>query len=214
MGPAGREGDVGYTGAQGSSYAGPAGPMGPRGPAGEQGATGDTGMQGATLVGPKGRTGRTGSAGEQGVGGETGSQGMITAGIAGEAGPSGYQGERGYTGATGDQGAVGIVYKWTAYREFNFDRDHANIPASEMDGISEIAAYLAENPSLEVGIDGSLDTSDSSQRQRDLSDRRANSVNDALLQAGVPASQIRMGAFADPDRRHQGQIQVLIKTRS
>jgi hypothetical protein len=34
------------------------------------------------------------------------------------------------------------------------------------------------------------------------------------MQAGVPGYKIQMGAFADPDRRREGQIQVLIKTRA
>jgi len=70
---------------------------------------------------------------------------------------------------------------------------------------SEIAAYLALNPSLEVAIDGSGD---------DLSNRRTASVRSALMQAGVPADKIRMGAFAAPNQRHDGQIDVLIKTRA
>jgi outer membrane protein OmpA-like peptidoglycan-associated protein len=150
----------------------------------------------------------------QGGSGQTGDQGAFVPGIAGNAGPSGFQGERGGAGPTGAQGDVGIVERWTTYREFNFDRTGANIPASEMDRVSEIAAYLVQNPSLDVGIDGSMDARTFNQGDRDLSNRRADSVRDALMQAGVPASKIQMGPFADPDRRHEGQIQVLIKTRT
>ena len=186
-GAAGEEGERGLAGLQGSSYAGTTGPAGPRGPAGEQGFAGDTGPQGETLVGPGGRVGRTSSAG--------------------------VQGERGREGLTGDQGVAGIVARWTAYRDFGFDRSDAGLRGSEMDRIAQIAAYLVQNPSLEVGIDGSLNGR-SSRSDRELSDRRAVSVRDALTQAGVPAYQIEMGAFADPDRRHEGQILVLIKTRA
>ena len=83
-----------------------------------------------------------------------------------------------------------------------------------MDKVSDIAAYLARNPSLEVGIDGSMENRRSSQRDRDLSNARADSVRDALMQAGVPAYKIQMGEFADPDRRHLDEVQVLIKTRA
>jgi outer membrane protein OmpA-like peptidoglycan-associated protein len=150
----------------------------------------------------------------QGGSGQTGGQGAFTAGVAGNAGPSGFQGERGGAGPIGEQGAVGIVERWTAYREVNFDRTGSNISVSEMDKVSDIAAYLARNPSLEVGIDGSMAARASNQRDRDLSNLRADSVRDALMQAGVPGYKIQMGAFADPDRRHLDQIQVLIKTRA
>jgi outer membrane protein OmpA-like peptidoglycan-associated protein len=150
----------------------------------------------------------------QGRSGQTGDRGAIVAGIAGNAGPSGFQGERGGAGPTGAQGAVGIVERWSSYRQVSFDRRESNIRASEMDKVSDIAAYLLQNPTLEVGIDGSMAARGSNQRDRDLSNLRADSVRDALMQAGVPAYKIQMGAFADPDRRQLGQIQVLIKTRT
>jgi outer membrane protein OmpA-like peptidoglycan-associated protein len=141
-------------------------------------------------------------------------QGLSIAGVAGNAGPSGFQGARGDAGPIGAQGVVGIVERWTAYREFNFDRTGSNMRVSEMDRISEIAAYLVQNPSLEVGIDGSMAPRGFSQSERDLSNLRADSVREALMQAGVPSYKIQMGAFADPSRLHQDQIQVLIKTRA
>jgi outer membrane protein OmpA-like peptidoglycan-associated protein len=148
----------------------------------------------------------------QGGSGQTGDRGLT--GIAGDAGPSGLQGEQGETGPAGAQGAVGTVKLWTAYQEFNFNRTSADISALDMNTVSDIAAYLARNPSLEVGIDGSMDTRRSNQQDRDLSNHRADSVREALIQAGVPADKIQMGAFADPTRRHEGQILVLIKTRA
>jgi outer membrane protein OmpA-like peptidoglycan-associated protein len=147
----------------------------------------------------------------QGGSGQTGDRGLT--GIAGDAGPSGLQGEQGETGPAGAQGAVGTVKLWTAYQEFNFNRTSADISALDMNTVSDIAAYLARNPSLEVGIDGSMDTRRSNQQDRDLSNHRADSVRDALMKAGVPADKIQMGAFADPDRRQLGQILVLIKTQ-
>src|SRR6185437_3451314 len=150
MGPAGAQGNVGDTGAQGLSAAGPAGPAGPPGPIGSQGYTGETGPQGATLVGPTGRTGLVGAAGTQGMSGQTGEQGVAVAGVAGYAGPSGLQGATGGPGPIGAQGAVGIVAYWTAYRDFHFDRRTSDLGSSEMGRISEIAGYLARNPSLEL----------------------------------------------------------------
>jgi outer membrane protein OmpA-like peptidoglycan-associated protein len=211
-GAAGAEGEAGAAGAQGASAAGPTGPTGPRGPAGEQGLAGETGLQGATLIGPTGRTGDTGSAGMQGESGQTGDQGRLIVGMAGNAGPSGAQGAQGASGFTGAQGAVGIVGHWTTYREFYFDREDVDLRDSERNRIAEIAAYLSQNPSLVVGIDSSMDDRGSYGGDRDLGGRRANAVRRALMQAGVPAENIRIGAFGDPDRRHDGQVQIMIET--
>jgi len=172
---------------------------------GPQGYTGYTGVQGATLVGPTGRTGYTGAAGVQGGTGWTGQQGIATGGVAGNVGPSGMQGPQGVTGPIGAQGGVGMIVGWTAYREFYFDPLAASIRPTDMGRASEIAAYLVQNPSLDVAIDGSGD---------ELSSRRSASVRSALMQAGVPSNRIQMGAFVTPDRRHNGQIEVLIKTRA
>jgi outer membrane protein OmpA-like peptidoglycan-associated protein len=114
-------------------------------------------------------------------------------------------------GPAGPRGA-GNVALWTTWCDFGFDGREAGLPVSEEEIISEIATYLVQNPSLEIGIDGSMKAG-SSQTARDLSDRRAISVRDALLRAGVPAFKIRMGAFSNPDRRQEDAIQLLMKTR-
>jgi len=137
--------------------------------------------------------------------------------------PPGYAGAKaplwsfaGTTGLIGDGPAgprgAGNVALWTTWCDFGFDGREAGLPVSEEEIISEIAIYLVQNPSLEIGIDGSMKTG-SSQTARDLSDRRAISVRNALLQAGVPAYKIRMGAFSNPDRRQEDAIQLLMKTR-
>jgi hypothetical protein len=66
----------------------------------------------------------------------------------------------------------------------------------------------------DLGIDGSMDARGFDQNDRDLSYLRADSVRDALVQAGVPAYKIQVGAFADQDRRHEDQIQVMIQPRA
>jgi outer membrane protein OmpA-like peptidoglycan-associated protein len=213
MGPAGATGYAGRQGDQGASVAGPTGPLGPQGPTGQQGYSGDTGAQGATLVGPTGRTGDTGYAGLQGQSGYAGDTGVVTAGNAGAPGPAGYQGAQGASGSMGAQGPVGIVANWTHYREFSFDRGNANLTDSDEQKASQIAAYLSQNPSLGVGIDGYMNSDRFDRHDRDLSNQRADAVREALMQAGVPAEKIQIGAFADPDRRHEDQVEVLIKTR-
>jgi outer membrane protein OmpA-like peptidoglycan-associated protein len=212
MGPAGPEGAQGPTGQRGYSSVGAPGQTGRTGPRGLQGSTGTTGDTGAT-----GDLGAVGARGATGASGPAGAEGDV-----GRAGATGAAGARGATGATGSAGVpgevaqveVGVREHWTAYREVNFDPTSTNITASDTDRISEIAAYLSQNPSLSVGIDGTMDAHRFNQSDRDLSDQRAESVRDALMQAGVPARKIRIGAFAEPDRRQENQIQVLIKTRT
>jgi outer membrane protein OmpA-like peptidoglycan-associated protein len=212
VGPAGMQGAPGETGAQGSSMVGPAGPNGPAGPAGAQGLAGQAGANGATLVGPTGPEGRSGALGEQGVNGETGAQGYAMAGRAGAAGPSGDAGAQGPMGPAGAQGQVGIVNRWTPYREITFDRNAADIEPSGMSTISAIARYMAQNPSLELGIDGSMDSASTTPANQDLSTRRVGAVRDALVEAGVPAYKIQTGSFGDPQLRRNRRVDVLLKT--
>jgi len=125
------------------------------------------------------------------------------------AGTTGLIGE----GPAGQQTVAGGVPLWTTWCDFGFDGNDPRLPVSEMEIISEIAAYLVQNPFLEIGIDGSM-KGGASQSARNLSDRRAASVRDALLQAGVAAYRIRLGAFSNPDRRQEDAIQVLMKSRA
>jgi outer membrane protein OmpA-like peptidoglycan-associated protein len=168
---------------------------------------------GPDLVGPPGYRGAdpqaaqgpTGPAEQPGRAGEIASARLQVWSYAGTTGLIG-------DGPAGQRGA-GTVALWTTWCDFGFDGSEAGLPVSEMEIVSEIAAYLVENPSLEIGIDGSM-KGGSSQTARDLSDRRAISIRDALLKAGVPASRIRVGAFSNPDRRQEDAIQLLMKTRT
>ncbi len=206
------------------------------GPPGPMGATGPQGPRGYTSVGPAGQTGRTGPRGLEGSAGATGDLGPTGArgatgvagaeGQVGRAGTTGAVGARGAKGATGANGAANDVYRadaqagtsvvepWTAYREFNFDPTRTDIRNSEMDRVNEIATYLSQSPSVSLGIDGTMDARRFNQSDRDLGVQRAESVRDALIQAGVPAQKIRLGAFADPNRRYEGQVQVVIEPRT
>jgi outer membrane protein OmpA-like peptidoglycan-associated protein len=206
-------GAAGEQGAQGAGgFVGAAGPTGPSGPVGAQGRTGVVGAQGATLFGPTGPAGGEGASGMQGSRGETGSTGSSTQGYAGATGASGTAGLQGSVGPTGDQGSAGTVNRWTSYRLFNFDDGSASIRTSEMKQVSAITAYLAENPSLQLGIDGSVDANIVNRPDRDLDERRVNAVRNALMEAGTPASRIETGAFGDPRLRSEGRVQVLFIT--
>jgi len=202
--PPGLVGPAGFTGPSG-----PAGPTGPAGPVGAQGLAGQTGAQGSTLVGPTGPAGSAGGAGTQGISGQAGARGSVMAGGIGGAGHSGAQGAQGVVGPTGPQGPVGIVNSWTSYRVITFDNGRADLSAFDKNTVSEIAAYMAKNPSLQVGLDGYKDPS-----YQNLSDRRVGTVRDALIVAGVPSYKVQVGAFGDPQFSRDRRVEVLLSTGS
>jgi outer membrane protein OmpA-like peptidoglycan-associated protein len=179
----------------GVACAGPAGMMGPQGPAGMPGAQGPTGMTGS-----------------QGSPGMTGSQG--SAGVTGAQGPAGVSGAR----------SPAVAGKaWASLRDFTFDYDRTDIRSSEQNQPSEIAAYVRQNPSVRLGIDGATDLlRGTNQYNTGLSQRRMATVRDALIQAGVSADRIETGAFAaqrancnDATERcsqRDGRVEVLVRT--
>lgn len=122
---------------------------------------------------------------------------------------------QGTKGPIGAQSDVGIVNHWTRYRQINFGKNNAaKIPSSGMNTISEIASYSAQNPSLQIGIDGSMNSGSEQPVNQDLSNRRVSAVRNALIQAGVPAHKIETGAFNDPQLPHNSSVDVLLKTAS
>jgi outer membrane protein OmpA-like peptidoglycan-associated protein len=107
------------------------------------------------------------------------------------------------------------IASWAAYREFNFDSTTVDISISDVPKLREIVAHLESDPSLDVGIDGTLGTDGVSQADRNLSNRRVASVRRALMDAGagVASYKILIGPFADSKRRRTGRIQVLVGPR-
>jgi outer membrane protein OmpA-like peptidoglycan-associated protein len=111
-------------------------------------------------------------------------------------------------GATGEIGAAGTVCYWDLYEEFNFSSDETSLSAGDLERISEIAAYMKENPSLRIGIDGTAVSS----RDQDINDLRVNAIRDALINAGVSSGKITTGAIGGRDLRRKGRIAVLYTT--
>jgi outer membrane protein OmpA-like peptidoglycan-associated protein len=151
-------------------------------------------------------------AGSTGGSGDKGAQGSLAAGIAGEPGKSGPAGVQGPVGSTGAQGPVGVVDRWTSFREFVFASNGAEILAGDQSKVADVAGYMKLNPSLQVGIDGSMDPRSSDPRDQGLSDRRVSAVRNALIQAGVPAAKIQTGAFGDTRLTRDRRVEVLVKT--
>lgn len=108
------------------------------------------------------------------------------------------------------------VTPWTAYRTFSFNAVSADISDRDQVKIAEIVAYLNANPSLDVAVDGTLSASEASEADRSLGERRANAVRRALMDTGqgVASYKIFNGAFANPQSRKAGEVQVVIGPRS
>lgn len=141
---------------------------------------GDTGWK---VYGPPGPAGPVGPAGAQGP--------------AGPAGPQGPGGPAGMAGMAGVQGAPGAAASWTSFKNFLFDFDKSDIRANDMSEVSDVAAYMKQNPSTKVGIDGHTDPRGTDKYNQALSERRVNAIRDALIKAGVPADKILTGAFGE-----------------
>jgi peptidoglycan-associated lipoprotein len=146
------------------------------------------GPDGWNIVGPAGPAGPAGVAGPAGPAGPQGPTGAY--------GATGVQGPSGSMGAQGPAGAV-TVMRWTKFKDILFDFDKSDLRANETGKVSEIAAYLQQNPSAMVGIDGYADPRGSDKYNQALSERRVNTIRDALMGAGVPAGKITTGAFGE-----------------
>ena len=116
-------------------------------------------------------------------------------GATGPMGPAGPQGAQGPAGPAGAQAAA--AKQWSSFRDFLFDFDKSAIRSNEMGHVSDIAAYMTQNPTARVGIDGHTDPRGTDSFNQGLSERRVNAIRDALVDAGVSNSKIHTGAFGE-----------------
>lgn len=132
---------------------------------------------------------------QRGPAGPAGAQGP--AGPAGVQGPAGAAGAQGPSGSVGPQAQAGAAKQWSSFKNFLFDTDKSDIRSNETSKVSEISAYMKQNPSVQVGIDGYADPRGTDQHNQGLSERRVNAIRDALVKAGVPGDKIKTGAFGE-----------------
>jgi outer membrane protein OmpA-like peptidoglycan-associated protein len=122
-------------------------------------------------------------------------------GMAGAAGTIGPMGPAGPAGAQGPAGPVGpqaaAAKQWSSFRDFLFDFDKSAIRSNETSHVSDIAAYMKQNASARVGIDGHADPRGTDPYNQSLSERRVNAIRDALVKAGVQDGRIHTGAFGE-----------------
>ena len=117
-------------------------------------------------------------------------------GATGPMGPAGPAGARGPAGPAGAQTAA-AAKQWSSFRDFLFDFDKSAIRSNETSHVSDVAAYLQQNPSARVGIDGHADPRGTDPYNQSLSERRVNAIRDALVNVGVSSGKIHTGAFGE-----------------
>lgn len=118
-------------------------------------------------------------------------------GVAGERGPAGPQGAQGPAGPVGPQAQASAAKQWASFKNFLFDTNKSDIRSSETSKIADIAAYIQQNPPVQVGIDGYADPRGADAYNQGLSERRVNAIRDALVKAGVSGDKIQTGAFGE-----------------
>lgn len=148
-----------------------------------------------------------GCTGPRGYTGPPGPAGMT--GMTGSPGPAGPTGSQGQPGVTAPLDPAASATGWISLRDILFDFDTADIRSSELSKISDIAAYVNQNPSVRVGIDGSTDLlRGTNQYNVALSERRIANVRDALIRTGVSADRIEMGRFGAERAKCNDSIQT------
>jgi outer membrane protein OmpA-like peptidoglycan-associated protein len=130
-------------------------------------------------------------------------------GIAGErgpAGPAGPQGAQGPAGPVGPQAMAGSENRMVsfgtgnnsaAFKDILFDTDKSDIRSNETGKIADIAAHVKQNAPMQVNIGGYADPRGTDQHNQGLSERRVNTIRDALVKAGVASDKIQTGAFGE-----------------
>jgi outer membrane protein OmpA-like peptidoglycan-associated protein len=105
-----------------------------------------------------------------------------------------------------------VVSLWTLFRAIRFDYNRSDLKASEMTKVGEIAQYMKANPSLQIGLDGSMDPDGNDPHDQGLSNRRVTAIHGALVKAGVPADRIQLGPFGDSRLTADRRVAVLLCT--
>jgi len=97
----------------------------------------------------------------------------------GPAGPPDPPGPLGTARPGGPAGPPGALASWESFKDILFDYDKSDIRASETGKIDEIVAYLRQNPTVNLRIDGFADPRGTSGYNLALSQRRVSAVRDA-----------------------------------
>lgn len=125
------------------------------------------------------------------------------AGVAGPAGPAGPPGMAGLSGPQGPQGPSGpqgVAAVWESFRDIHFDFDKSDVRTNEVTKIKDIVAFMKQNPTYEIGIEGFADPRGTDAYNQALSERRVNAIRAALVAEGASSAAIRSGAEGEKNR--------------
>lgn len=78
-----------------------------------------------------------------------------------------------------------------------FDFDKATLRSGGLRTVRELAGFLENYPERNVLIEGHTDSIGSEEYNRDLSEKRANSVQEALINEGIPANRIEIRGMGE-----------------
>jgi outer membrane protein OmpA-like peptidoglycan-associated protein len=92
-----------------------------------------------------------------------------------------------------------------ADKSFRFDFDSATLKPENRETLSRIAGVLLASEGYRLFIDGHTDDIGTDQYNQGLSERRAGSVRDYLVKAGVPADIIEVKGFGKSNPLVQGK---------
>ena len=119
------------------------------------------------------------------------------AGATGPMGPAGPAGAQGPAGSVGPQALANPDNRAANFRDILFDFDKSDIRPNEMSKITDIAAHMEKNSLSQVGINGYADPRGTDPYNQALSERRVNSIRNALVKAGIASDKIQSDAFGE-----------------
>lgn len=79
----------------------------------------------------------------------------------------------------------------------NFDTGKADIKPDDLATVQQVAAMLKSSPDLKLSVEGHTDNVGNPSANKSLSEARAKSVMDAIVQAGIPASRLSATGFGE-----------------
>lgn len=118
--------------------------------------------------------------------------------IGGDTGPSDLGGSVSNSAAAGERGvptiSTGLV---PAENVVYFDFDSTAIASSGLQLVQDFGKFLVDNPAVKVRLEGHADERGTREYNVGLGERRANAVQQALLNAGAGAAQLSVISYGE-----------------